>query len=642
MPRRQTHTEKMIFRKLVKRITPWFSVTELASRFLAGARQWRSFPARERWLILRPLIVAIFLIAAAVVSGAVPSPKVDALATFYDPDPNARGVKFVDRAAEWGVRHLVFPPVADGRSDFEVARGVATVVIEDLNNDGWMDLIFSAGRNQVAVHVYLNLQGRGFSKFEHPSFVNEFRTSSYLPNRRRRVRGYATGISVFDVDGDGHKDIVESSLRGCVRVLFNRNMNFEVGEADRYGGKTCGIFLSSNFGDLDGDGRLDLLVHPQSNRSVKIDEAYRTNRVLLNKPEGLIEATAQIFPPNSDYTWGSLLTYYRPLNQSAEGKSRRGPDLYLINDFRRPRFYRWTQKGYKDTFGRVVPGFLVHGQMGGDTADLYGENETWYYVSNITRPGSYQGYNYLFRPPQDGIKMQDVARELGVDRCGFGWGAKFIDVNNDGRKDLVVTNGISRGLPGVTRESWFLYMHALSIPDFIYDINGTKHFAAMRIPGNISGFERNCLFLQNEDGKFTDIGPAAGIADDNNGRGVAIGDLNNDGRLDVVIANANAPPHIYMNETKTEGGWVGLRVVRPHGKSPVGLLATLRTDTNMYRHEHFPGNGYAGQNEDRIHFAFGQQQVRELKLRLPYGAKEYVFKADSLKLNQYQDLVIDE
>ncbi len=632
----------MITRDTRGAVSPNEILAKLRTAFTNGSSHWRGLSLTERWVVMRPLTVAIVLINAAVLSGAVPSPKEDALATFYMADPNPRGVRFVDRATDWGVKHVVFPLVQDGSNDFEFARSVSTVVVEDLNNDGWMDLVFSAGRNKFSIHVYLNQQGRGFAKYEHPSFINEALNANSFKYRRRIVGGYTTGLSVFDLDGDGQKDIVESSLRGCVRVLFNRQLNFVVGEEKRYGGKTCGIFLSSNFGDLDGDQRLDLLLHPQSHRSVRIDQAYRTNRVLLNKPEGLIEATSKIFPPNSDYTWGSLLTFYQPLNPSADGKSRRGPDLYLINDFRRPRFYRWSYQGYKDTFARIVPGFLVHGQMGGDTADLYGENETWFYVSNITRPGSYHGYNYLFRPPKEGLKMRDLARDLGVDRCGFGWGAKFVDVNNDGRKDLIVANGISRGLPGVERESWFLYVHALSIPDFIYDINGTPYFPPMRISGNISGFERNCLFLQTEDGKFTDIGLAAGIQDTNNGRGVAIGDLNNDGRLDVVIANANAAPQIYMNETQSDGNWLGLRVLRPKGRSPVGLTATLRTDRKIYRHEHFPGNGYAGQNEDRIHFGLGHQKLRELKIRVPFTAREFVFSAEQLKLNQYQDLVIDE
>jgi hypothetical protein len=370
----------------------------------------------------------------------------------------------------------------------------------------------------------------------------------------------------------------------------------------------------------------------------------RSNRILINRIDGWYDETEHWLGKNSDFTWGSLLFYHKPGSRRAANSHIAppqvfGPDLYFINDFQKPRFFRWDNFKYGERTGRVIPPLTKHGQMGGDTADLGGEDQISLYVTNVSRPRSPRGYNYLFRPNPNSPRLDEVANELGVDRCGFGWGAKFIDIDNDGLKDLIATNGIIKGqvedrpIESRQRQNWYYYLQVLTIPDFLYDKS------LIDIQDTVSGEQRNCLFHRVSDGHYIDIAPAAGVRDLKNGRGVAVADLNRDGRLDFVIANNEAPPSVYINQTQATGNWVSLDLRSSQHTTAIGTVIRLTTSDGTTRYEHFPANGFAGQNDGRIHFGIGQATEATAQLYFPSSRTE--MRLDHLKANQNHVIEFD-
>jgi hypothetical protein len=139
----------------------------------------------------------------------------------------------------------------------------------------------------------------------------------------------------------------------------------------------------------------------------------------------------------------------------------------------------------------------------------------------------------------------------------------------------------------------------------------------------LSAFEHSCLFW-NHGGHFYDVAAQAGIDDREEGQSAALVDLDDDGRLDVVVANLGGPLLVYRNVTPSPGHWLGVDLRGPGGAAPYGAKAILhRDDGKTPMREYYPANGYRGQNDPRLHFGLGAAtKAPDLEVRWPDGKVE--------------------
>ena len=231
-----------------------------------------------------------------------------------------------------------------------------------------------------------------------------------------------------------------------------------------------------------------------------------------------------------------------------------------------------------------------------------------------------------------------VSKEKEISQCGFSWAAKFVDVDNDGQLDLLVTNGRDRAFHQKTPEEgeslWYRRATAGRIPN-VFRQYYFENQMPMK-PFYISAFEQHCLFHKEGD-HYTDIAVPSGITDNFEGRGMAIADFNNDGRIDFVTVANYGPALLYMNRSTTPGHWLGLELINKNGsRIPIGAKVTVHTKAgvNMYR-EYYPANGYRAQSDWRLHFGLGDDIVTSVDVQWPQGQKKNYPISD---LNKYIQL----
>ncbi len=171
-------------------------------------------------------------------------------------------------------------------------------------------------------------------------------------------------------------------------------------------------------------------------------------------------------------------------------------------------------------------------------------------------------------------------------RPSTGWHAAFADMDNDGRDDIFVTKGNVEQMP----------------------------VAAMEDP--------NSLLMQQADGRFAEAAGPAGLASMHRGRGAAIVDLNDDGRLDVVVVNRRAPMEVYQNVTGTPGAWLKVALTQTGTNTQaVGAFIELRTGTRTILREITVGGGHAGGDAGPAHFGLGEAQAVDLRVIWPDGTQ---------------------
>jgi hypothetical protein len=235
--------------------------------------------------------------------------------------------------------------------------------------------------------------------------------------------------------------------------------------------------------------------------------------------------------------------------------------------------------------------------------------------------------NMLWHNNGDGTFI-DLSRETGTCDTDWGWAAKFADFDNDGWEDLFAVNG----LRSAGKENYIpVLLEMLLKPGVDFsDINNYPDIGNM----TWSGYQKKRLFRNMADGTFTEVAAAAGVDTDLDGRGIGVGDFNNDGVLDFYQTNANQPALLFRGRPENPGNWVALKLIgSKSNRDAIGARVILTAGGNAYLREVNGGNGYAGQSTSRLHFGVGSaSRVEQVEIRWPSGLVQKLSAAQAAAL----------
>lgn len=412
--------------------------------------------------------------------------------------------------------------------------------------------------------------------------------------------GYGMGVAVGDYNNDGYEDLFVTSLGGNHLYRNNGNGTFtDVTKQAGVGGS--GWSTSAAWVDLDGDGYLDLVVlryiqwdwddvwcGPKDNRGYCHPDVFQPISMLVyhNNGNGTFTEEAQKL---------GLGIPGKSLGISVADYDRDGhPDLFVANDSMVEFLFHNRGNGTFEEVG-LVSGVAVDGDgrtfagMGTDFADY--DNDGWpdLFVDDLAN----QKYA-LYRNDRDGTFSYDsyVSGVGGTTLLHSGWGARFMDYDNDGWKDLLIAQAHDLD----TIEKSFPDLHYREPPMLLRNVGGKK---------------------------FVDVGPVSNDVFRQRwvGRGLAIGDIDNDGRVDAVITENGGPAHILMNRTKTDNHWIGFKLVG-HESNRDGIGAVIRVETSEGSQWETvtTSSSYLSASDVRAHFGLGRDSsVRTVEIRWPSG-----------------------
>jgi hypothetical protein len=434
------------------------------------------------------------------------------------------------------------------------------------------------------------------------------------------------GVAVGDYDNDGRPDMYVGNF-GVSRLYHNNGDGTFTDVAEKLGVARKGWSTGATFGDYDRDGRLDLFVPgyldldlnnlpPNPSEAGKPGQLGRNfcqfrGTPVMCGPRGLKGEGDTLYHQKADGTFEDVSVkagvndpgkFYGFTSAFVHADDDDLLDLIVVNDSTPKLFYinkgdgTFEEVGYPSGVALNENGREQAG-MGLGIGDYDNDGRVDFYVTNFS-----DDTNTLYHNDGGGL-FTDVTNPSGHGETTMpflGWGTSFIDFDNDGWKDLLVANG--HVYPAVDEHQW-----------------GTS-------------FRQQLLLFRNlSTGKFARVGaaPASGLAIAIAARGLSIGDLDNDGRLDAVINNIDSKPTLLRNVTKQAGHWLSLRLVGDVSKkSPrdaVGAIAYVTTGKLRQRQDVVSGAGYASQNDSRLHFGLGAAtKIDRLEIVWPDGTSETI------------------
>jgi hypothetical protein len=483
----------------------------------------------------------------------------------------------------------------------------------DYDNDGWLDIYVVNGSTFDALDGKETLPHAALFHNNHDGTFTDVAAKAGVTNDR-----WGIGVAVADYDNDGWPDIFVSNW-GKNRLYHNNHDGTFTDVAEK-AGITLGNWSSgATWGDYDGDGKLDLFVagyvHFDRN-NLPVAEAngvpntyctFRGEQVSCG-PRGLKGEPDHLFHNNGDGTFTDVSEkagvtdkpgYYGLGVVFADINNDGKLDLLVGNDST-PN-YLYLNKG-DGTFEDVsyASGFAVNG-VGQETASMgiavgdY-ENNGMLDIFDTTFSDNYKP---LYHNEGD-ANMTDVSYDVGLGEITvpfLSWGDAFIDYDNDGWKDLLMADG--HVYPQADKYAW-----------------GTS-------------WKQRPMLFRNIGGKRFENVPAVegtGLADVIAGRGMAVGDLFNDGKLDAVINVMDGHPVLLRNVNNDKNHWLELKLMGGP-KSPrdaVGSTVYLTANGMKQREDVLSGGSYLSTNDPRPHFGLGQAtKVEDIEVHWPSGKVEH-------------------
>ncbi|GAB3953621.1 VCBS repeat-containing protein [Spirosoma harenae] len=542
---------------------------------------------------------------------------------------------------------------------FEYLYNGGGVGIGDFNNDGWQDVFFTG--NQVSSRLYLS---KGKNQETPLSFEDVTESAGVI------THAWCTGVTVVDLNQDGWQDIYVSvagydkdTTKRANLLFINQTkkkgdpVQFQE-QAREYGLNDMGYSTQTAFFDYDHDGDLDAYVLTNAldryNRNalrpkMVNGEAPSNDRLYRNDGHGAkgnLLPTPQTLRPlpstpchftNVSREAGILTEGYGLGIAIADLNGDGWEDVYCANDFLSNDLV-WVNN-QDGTFTNRAADYLnhqTHNAMGVDISDINNDLLPDIMVVDML-PNTNQrqkmmlpGYNYdrFHMDLQMGYQPQymrntlqlgvgqrtfsEISQLAGVDKTDWSWAPLFADFDNDGYRDLLITNGYRRDVTNLDFTAYLADLHAGGFGDE-QEKNKKAYKKLMELPDvKLADF---CYRNRGAEGSLTfeDVSEQWGFEAPNFSNGAAYADLDNDGDLDVVINTIDDEAFVYENgsEQRTEGkghdnSWLRLTLERnPSQGTRVNVYYGNRTQTAEFN----PTRGYVSSVEPYLHFGLGATSV---------------------------------
>jgi enediyne biosynthesis protein E4 len=518
---------------------------------------------------------------------------------------------FVNVASQAGLRA---PMIFGGlhRNDYIVESMGCGIAYIDYDNDGWLDIVQLTGRRMedtpkdAIIRLYRNNRDGTFTDVTKNSGIG------------RSVWAY--GITVADYDNDGFDDIFITCWGR--NILFHNNRD---GTFTDVTGKAClaepGNLFSTGctWIDYDRDGKLDLFVTHYVGFDLATVPPEGKNPACNFKgvltecgPRGLPKQRCRLYHNNGDGTFTDVsaksgISAVRPgynlTAVAADFDDDGWPDLYVACDTSPSLLYRNKHDGTFDEEG-LEDGVALN-EDGQEQAGMglgIGDFNTDGYL-DILKTHFAEDTPALYENDGKGsFRDVTIRAGLGVETRFVCWGAGMIDLDNDGAPDLFFTTGMV--YPEV--ESRF--------PAFPH-----------RTP--------SVLYRNLGNGRFEELLGLPGVSEPHSGRGVAFGDFDNDGDIDILIANMNEPPTLLRNDLTGGNHWLKVKLVGTRSnRSAIGAQAIVSYGSHKQTLPVLAQSSYLSVNDRRLHCGLGKETTADIAVRWPNGERETFTKvaADQL------------
>lgn len=542
---------------------------------------------------------------------------------------------------------------------FEYFYNGSGVGVGDFNQDGLPDIFFSS--NMGKSRLYLNQNNLTFS---------DITDSSGIVTEGK----WATGVSIVDINQDGFPDIYlcyagphTADKRANELYINNKNNSFTE-KAAAYGLADTGHSVQATFFDYDRDGDLDMYL------LTNITDETGPNVIRPKRNHGEMANTDRLYRNNGNETFSNVSTEAGITHEGyglgvavVDIDQNGWPDIFVSNDYlSNDLLYLNNKNGGFSEVSAAAFKHTSYSAMGNDVADINNDgmpdiievdmlppdNYRWKMMlgsSNTDRYRSEIQYGYAPQFMRNSLQLNrgvnasgipffsEIGQLAGIAATDWSWSPLFADLDNDGWKDLFITNGYPRD---ITNRDFISYDAQSGMQmDGRGNLEEKRYAALQKLDGALL---HNFVFQNRHDLRFADSSAGWGITEIAYSSGAAYADLDNDGDLDLIAVNTGKEAAIYRNNANDlrQHHYLRIALSGPKGnRDGFGARLCLFAGGQRFYQEMNPARGYQSTVDQRIHFGLGNTtKIDSLVVIWPDAVvnRFHNLEVDKQQLIQYQ------